>query len=185
MYKFHVSYVCSSFDESTVGTKVINRADFLSNLNDALENHDKSLDRAEGQHFLNLDNSINLVTSGVGKLKGRTAQDFIIREHRGEIGKFLKRDFAEKCDSLNVVVYTKDAYIKDPDVTVEEDLGDATHVVVAVLGSAGPRSPLTPHRLVSNLAGGNNEVDSWTLEDIKSKALETSEYYSEWSVVAD
>lgn len=185
MRKFHISSVCSAFNPSTIGTKVTNQSSFLANLNDALESYDSSNDRVEGQHFVNLDNSIDFVTSGVGKLQGRTINDFILREHRGEVSKYLKREFAEKCDALNVVVYSKDAYINDPQVSDASEVGDATHVVVAVLGAAGPRSPLSPARLVANLAGGNNEVETWTIETAKEKARESVEYFSNWSVVAD
>jgi hypothetical protein len=56
---------------------------------------------------------------------------------------------------------------------------------VAVLAFAGPKAPLTPYRLVHNLAGGNNEVEAWTKEDILTKAKESLAYWNEWVVVAD
>ncbi len=53
------------------------------------------------------------------------------------------------------------------------------------LASTGPRAPYTPYRLISNLAGGNNEALEWTAEEIRKKAVESKKYHDEWCVVAD
>jgi len=84
-------------------------------------------------------------------------------------------------------VYTRDAYVADPDITPEDiqALGDSTHVIIAVLASSGPSAPLTPHRFVHNLAGGNNEALLWTADEIRAKAKEILSYANEYSVVAD
>jgi hypothetical protein len=96
---------------------------------------------------------------------------------------------AAPVDNVAVVVYTLDAYLKDPDCTPEEttrikDMGP-THVLVAVLASAGKPSTLTAHRFVHNLAGGNLEALAWTADEIRQKAREIKEFSSEWTVVAD
>ena len=64
-------------------------------------------------------------------------------------------------------------------------LGNATHVVVAVLGFAGPNPPLSPYRFVSNLAGGNNEALTYTADDMRRMAKDIKAYDDEWCVVAD
>jgi hypothetical protein len=102
---------------------------------------------------------------------------------------FFTRSLAAPVDNVAVVVYTLDAYLKDPDCTPEEcervkALG-CTHVLVAVLASCGKPSTLTAHRFVANLSGGNNEALVWTADEIRQKAKEILEFTSEWGVVAD
>jgi len=58
-------------------------------------------------------------------------------------------------------------------------------VLVAVLAFAGPKAPLTPHRLVKNLAGGNKEALLWSADEIRAKCAEAAGYWDEWCVVAD
>jgi hypothetical protein len=87
-----------------------------------------------------------------------------------------------------VVIYTIEAYANDPDVDKEEmkNLNGCTHVLVAVLASAGDsNSTLTPHRFISNLAGGNKEALLWTGDEIREQAREIAGYSNEWGVVAD
>lgn len=52
-------------------------------------------------------------------------------------------------------------------------------------GFAGPKAPLTPHRLVANLAGGNRAALVWTADEIRAEAMASNEYDREWCVVAD
>lgn len=88
-------------------------------------------------------------------------------------------------------MYTAEAYLSDPDVAGDEaevrriQRSGCTHVLVAVLASAGPKSPYSPERFVSNLAGGNKEALTWSAEEIRQKAAEVTAYAREWSVVAD
>jgi hypothetical protein len=105
------------------------------------------------------------------------------------VSAYLKREFAEQATGCALVVYTRDAYFRDPDVTPAEaariDSESPTHVLVAVLGFAGPESPLPPYRLVWNLAGGNLEAALWSAEEIHAKAKAAIEYDNQWSTVAD
>jgi hypothetical protein len=55
---------------------------------------------------------------------------------------------------------------------------------VAVIASSGPESPLSPWRFVSNLAGGNREALDWTADEIRQKAQDVRDYWSEYEVVA-
>ncbi len=197
----------SAFDHNTVGTKVTDPRKFYKFLTVAVATHDTSKDKATGQHFLILPKeAFSTVTAGVGR-RSKEPRDYVPRLHRDTVELYLKRDFAAAVESLSVVVYTRQAYLADPDINPdkvaerfpgnEEKLADAiketkriegssfTHIVVAVLASAGPRAPLSPIRLVNNLAGGNNEVNEWSKEDIVMKAQLTKAYYDEWCTVAD
>jgi hypothetical protein len=113
----------------------------------------------------------------------------VCREHRGVVSAYLRREFAAPVTGCALVVYTRKAYFQDPDVTPAEaariDALDPTHVLVAVLAFAGPKSPLPPYRLVWNLAGGNNEALLYTADEIRAKAKEAIDYDNDWSPVAD
>ena len=186
---FAVSKVCGALDRTTIGTKVVAITSFTTALDDALKAHDRSKDPVPGQHFVMLPNAVHTVSGGIGTRDGRTADDYVVRMHRGRCDAFLKRQFAAKPTGLAVIVYTIDAYAADPEVDAEEVAGfrrmQVTHVIVAVLAFAGPRAPLSPYRFVSNLAGGNNEADTWTLEQIRSMARDIKSYDDAWCVVAD
>jgi hypothetical protein len=87
------------------------------------------------------------------------------------------------------VVYDLNAYLTDPDITSEEaeriqEL-NTTHVIVAILATAGPKPPYAPRTLVRNLAGANHEAATWTVEDIRDRAKASIEYDEQWETVAD
>jgi hypothetical protein len=164
--KVAVSDAISSFNEEAIGSKVtIPQQDFIEKfVVPAIKAYDWSTCREPGQGFLVITNNDakGVVLPGDGSVEGRKPEDYVVRDHRGEIGLFLKREFAApKTSFLALVVYTRDAFGVDPQVTDErfdkiED--DATHVIVAVLASGGPAG-MSSHRFVRNLAGGNNEYD--------------------------
>ncbi|MDP3772938.1 MAG: hypothetical protein Q8Q85_01595 [Gemmatimonadales bacterium] len=189
-FRFDVSSACSAFQIETIGTKVIASEDFRSLLWLALGAHDPSRDRKPGQHYIVLPREANAtVSAGVGRRRPDPAR-YVLRCHRGRVSAYLQRGCAEAVESVAVVVYTREAYLADPDVLADHAeaarIGsEVTHVVVAVLASAGPPSPLTPFRLVANLAGGNNEALEWTADEIRTKARESAAYADAWDVVAD
>jgi hypothetical protein len=184
---FIFSNICSAADPSTIGSKITNLDAFIEVLAQAAEAHDFTKDRVPGQGFIQLPESVlPHVSAGVGKqVADPTA--YCLREHRGRVGAYLKREFAAPTESCAVVVYTRDAYVADPDVTEDEvqRLGDATHVIVAVLATAGPQSQLSPYRFTHNLAGGNKEAQVWTADEIREKAKAILDYDNTWSTVAD
>lgn len=187
--KFTHSSILTAFANSTIGSKVVDPEAFAAALATALESYDTTKDRAPGQHYVVLpESAFSTVSAGVGQ-KTNEAGDYVVRIHRGQATMFLRREKAASVEGLAVVVYTHAAYMTDPDVANDpaeiQRIGDATHIIVAVLASAGPRSPLTTYRLVHNLAGGNNEVATWTKEDIVAKAVESKDYWDKWEVVAD
>lgn len=190
--KFEIYGDLTAFKSTgVIGSKVIDTDSFMAALTSAVDSHDSSGDRAEGQHFVHLPESAwSSVSAGVGH-KSKDPDDYVVRTHRGQPGMFLRRDKAAEVEGLACVVYTRDAYLNDPDIADEPEeearikASDCTHVIVAVLAFAGPKAALTPYRLVYNLAGGNNEVNDWDMFDVRTNAKETLEYWNTWAVVAD
>ena len=183
--------ILTAFDADSIGTKVVDTDRFEEILAESIRSHDPSKDRAPEQHFILLPlEARSLVSAGVGR---RTAdpQDYVLREHRGRVEAYLRREKATEVEGVAAVVYTTKAYLSDPEVAGDkgevariEDAG-ATHIIVAVLAFAGPQAPLTPYRLVHNLAGGNREAELWDAKEIRAKASESKAYHDEWAVVAD
>lgn len=192
MIKTSISNICTAFEKFAIGSKVnesyfFNKETVYNIIKKSIELHDPSNDRAPGQHFIICPELIPYFSAGDGpKLKDPNAYHVLM--HRDQVGLYLKREFAGETNSCALIVDTLEAYLNDPEV--EEKEADrikserATHVILAVLASSGPPSPLTPWRFVSNLAGGNNEALIWTADEIRNKAKEIKEYWSNYSVVA-
>ena len=206
MITFVPADICTAFDSLTViGTRVNDHEAFLDVLRVAVEDHDTSKDGAPGQHVVTLpESAFETVSCGVGK-PTKNPDDYIIRVHREGPKLFLKRKFAYPVKSLAVVVYTRQAYLDDPDNALRSpadlagEIGDATHIIVAVLaGHSNKTPPVTPFRFVHNLAGGNNEYEFpsdaddtdlnalWHHIDwVSAKAKESLEYWRDVTTVAD
>lgn len=183
--------IVTAFDANAIGTKVTDPAGFRAHLADAVGSTDFAGQRVPGQAFLMLPAAAQAsVSAGVGRAS-TDPNAYVTRLFRGKVGAFLKREHAAPVEGLAAVVYTTDAYLSDPDVSgnagesarVRES--GATHVLVAVLAFAGPKAPLPVGTLVHNLAGGNHEAALWSADEIRAKAKESEDYWSEWSVVAD
>jgi hypothetical protein len=154
--------------DGAIGTKVLEPTAINPILKKAIEEFDWDSCTQKGQAFIPLPKSaFKYLSSGDGKLDGRGEDDFLVREWRGDIQMFLKREFAGKVMSAAAVVYTVNAYNRDPDVIESGDLAGepATHVLVAVLASSGPKPELGFSRFVKNLAGGNKEFSPLTRVD--------------------
>jgi hypothetical protein len=186
--KIAFSDICSANRSETIGSKIIDDEGFCTAMCKAIEEYDFSSCRVPGQGFIHLPKEANVsVSAGVGP-RSKNPQDYVLREHRGIVSAYLKREFAAPVTGVSLVVYTVEAYLKDPDVTPEEAkrIRDATHIIVAVLAYAGPESsPLPPYRLVWNLAGGNLEALTYTADEIRAKAKEAIDYDNLWVLVAD
>jgi hypothetical protein len=208
-----LSDIVTAFGKDTIGTKVLDERKFMVYLADAMEKFDWSTCRQPGQAYISMpQETCTFVSAGIGK-RSKDPEDYVVRVHRGEVGLYLRRHkwltpldmlgtdepttgsrlksytLAAPVDNVAVVIYTVDAYLKDPDCSPEEAARIASmapsHVLVAVLASAGKPSTLTAHRFLHNLAGGNNEALAWTADEIRQKAKEIKEFTSEWAVVAD
>lgn len=188
------SNICSAFQLfNVIGTKVMSTGPFWYALDKAVSAHDFTADRIPGQAFIQIPDAIPFVSGGVG-VPRLSPEDYVLREYRGKVSAFLKREFAAPVEGCAAVVYTRAAYEADPDITPEEvrRLQDAdridspvTHVLVTVLAFAGPSSQLSPHRFTANLAGGNKEAQVWTADEIRAKAREIMAFDNQWATVAD
>lgn len=187
------SNIVSAFDSQTIGTKVtpFHVAAFMQMAKDAIAKYDFAAQRVPGQGFIVLpEEATQVVGAGVGK---RTSNEYnyVCREHRGIVSAYLKRKYAAECTGVAIVVYTKEAYLADPDTVGTDEYArveaiGCTHVLVAILAFAGPNPPALPaYRLVWNLAGGNKEALVWTADEIRAKAKAAIDYDNEWVTVAD
>jgi len=193
------SNICSAFEPSgVIGSKVINHAEFSRVLQAAVAAHDFSADRIPGQAFILIPDAIPFVSAGAGR-PTTDPTNYVLREYRGKVSAFLKREFAAPVEGCAAVIYTMQAYLDDPDITPEEAKRvtaatllsgdnvslDTTYVLVTVLAFAGPQSQLSPHRFTANLAGGNHEAQVWTADEIRAKARDIMGYDTAWTTVAD
>ena len=131
----------------------------------------------------------DVISCGVG-LNTQDPSDYTLKNWRGRIQPFLKREHALPMSSCAVIVYDREAYLSDPQMSDEERekvlSGNATHFLVALLANAeGVPSAYGTYRLVSNLCGGNNAFKDLTLEEIRDMAQKSLEYENTWCVVAD
>jgi|SRR5690606_1162411 len=198
--KLVVSNICTAFESQAVGSKVDLISTFMRLLEESVHKHNTLKDRAPGQHYIVMPDAAKHTVSAGDGLKSDNVNDYVIRYHREGPKMFLRRGCAGDVRDLAVVVYTREAYLIDPDYDVSEDIGDATHVIVAVLASSGPKSPITPYRFVHNLAGGNNAYKrpdrvseppvmvhaldkhiNW----LENTASEVIDYWSKYAVVSD
>ena len=187
--KIEKASIVTAFGNNTIGTKVVNEDQFMRFLQECIEKYDTSKDRQPGQHFIPMPfEAFETVSAGVGH-RTENPEDYVLRLYRGKVETYLKRGKAAAVESLAAIVYISEAYLSDPDVKSKEaeriKNSGATHVLVAILASAGPKAPLSPHRLVHNLAGGNREAEQWSAEEIRSKAKESKAYHDQWRTVAD
>jgi hypothetical protein len=180
--------IVTALKPPTIGTRVTNLLEFFRVAQAAVEGHDFTQGKVPGQAYIECPELVPFVSAGIGPKSSRP-EDYVCREHRGVVAAYLKRKFAATPTGCALVVYTKQAYFDDPEVTTDEVVrineNGATHIIVAVLAFAGPASALSTHRFVSNLAGGNREAALWTADEIRAKAKEVLDYKSAWSTVAD
>ncbi len=183
-----ISNIVTAFADKTIGTKVIHPNAFMLAIEHAVRSY---VFPTDGKGFIPLP-AVNTVSCGVGIRAGLREEDYIVRIHRGEASLFAKREYASVAESLNVVVYTAKAYCTDPQVDaaeaerVQKEGGE--YVIVAVLASVGPKPPLSSHRFVRNLAGGNTSFSveqGYTLEKAIEDAKAIVAYEKDWVTVAD
>lgn len=185
-----LSSVLKAFDAACVGSKVTDHQGFVDAITPAIMEHDFAKGTVPGQALIKAQAALPFVSPGVGR-RTKNPDDYILREWRGRVDAYLLRDFAPPAEFCSIVVYTIDAYKKDPDDRDQAELkkfadNGVTHVLIAVLAGAGVEEPpFTPYRLVSNLAGGNREALKWKADEIRKKAKEAISYDDEWAVVAD
>lgn len=188
-----VSDIVTALNDQTIGSRVTDQDLFWKSLAKAVEEFDFSKCREPGQGLVTLPNAKSYLSCGVGR-RTLDPDDYVLRAYRGQVRMYLRRHLAAKTEHGSAVVYTADAYLNDPDVMEEErdeiTKCEYTHMLVAVLASAGSKPPLGAYRFVHNLAGGNREALRWTADEIRAKAREIMDYWSSetgdgWCTVAD
>ena len=187
-----ISTFCTAFELNTVGTKVTEakRTQFLKQIESAIANTDFDKQECAGQASILVNHLVHCVTSGVG-VRTKNPNDYIPRLHRGQMELFLKRERAMPAENCTIIVYTRAAYLADPQVASNSEetamiqTSNTTHVLVAVLADAGPHSTVSPHRFVQNLAGGNNQYKAWDAERIQLEASKVKAYHDLFCTVAD
>lgn len=186
------SSIWTATNSETVGSKVGNVSAFNSTMIDLIGSHDPSGDRSKGQHFIMMSGEQIAdceITCGVG-LNTTECDDYVHRLYRGRVQSFLKREHALPVSWCAVIVYTREAYLADPQMTDEERervlSGNDTHFLVALLANAeNVPNAYGTYRFVSNLCGGNNDFKDLTLDEIRDMAQKSLEYENKWCVVAD
>lgn len=179
-----ISSVCKAFESSCVGTKVLNSDNFLDTLMGAVTGFQFP---ESGQGFIPLPQFVcEFLSSGDMPREGLKDEDFVVREWRGEMSMFARRQHVPPTFCA-AVVYTREAYCSDPQVTEEEKkaVSGFDYVLVAVLGSRGPKPTLSSHRFVRNLAGGNASFAGMGHQDLVEMAKDIVEYEKNWTTVAD
>lgn len=205
--------IVSAYDSCTVGSKVVDAVKFDAALEAAVAKIDFAAQRTPGQAMVSLPAEVNnYVSAGVGE-RTLFPSDYVLREHRGVVGAYLRRHMAAPVDSTAAIVYTCGAYVNDPEVRGNPDeiarvmQLEATHVVVAILANAGPTAPRTPERMLAAIAGENHAYDylsqpgggvgggvyrakvdvAWIgrVAHVRVEAAESVGYWRKWAVVAD
>lgn len=177
-----------------VGTKVkLSAQQFCQEiLQPALMAHDAGTNRAPGQHFVLLkqlreENLAAIFESGVGR-RTQNPSDYFPVLWRGEVALVGKRSLALPVTGAACIVYTRAAYLADPQITDEGRRWlepETTHVLVDVLAFSGPEARLGYARFVKNLAGGNNAQLAATADEIRQEARLVEAYNAEYVVVGD
>jgi hypothetical protein len=181
---YTLSDICPAFESSAVGSRVVDAPRFFESLNRAVANIDSVPTKVPGQWVVTLDDP-SVCSGGTGPASSNP-DHYVLREHRGKVGAYLRREFATPPDNVRVVIYSREGYLRDPEVTsTDATFPPCDYVIVAVLASSGPPSPRSPYRFVHCLAGGNLEADHWTVEEIRSMARDIIAFTDGTSVVAD
>jgi hypothetical protein len=186
-----VSNICTAFDWDVIGSKIEDHSGFIDELREAIWCH-RVEDRVPGQHYIVMPEPAHATVScGVGP-RVDVESAYVVRRYRGRVGLYLDREHAAQVEHLAAVVYTREAYLNDPDVVNDPEEKErvarhpnVTHVLITVLASAGGKSPLPGHTLLRNLAGANHEAQVWSADEIRAKARESLEFWEKWAVVAD
>lgn len=178
------------FDEKCVGSRVVDKEQFLVHLLDGVGQTRFPEDGPEKGKAMVIfpPHAHYTVLAGDGEKSG-DPEDYVVRAWRGDIGHYLKREKRGPVRFLGAVVHTLEAYLRDPELTREEaervKKSGASHILVAVIAASGPGAPLTADRLVKNLAGGNDSAMKWDKRRIHQECSRSVDYWSKYWVVAD
>lgn len=173
--------ICTAFQTLCIGTKVLEPYHrwFTQILHDSIAAH---VFPENGQAKILLpDITRPMVSAGIASREELREGDFVARKFRNRVGLYARRKFAMQSEKVFAIVYTRDAYIADPDYVEGSLFGlpDYTHVLVALLGHAGPEDvPYGSRVLLHNMAGGNNEFLPSTGPNWVESMRNTLAYYT-------
>jgi len=184
--RFEVANICTWTKEG-VGTKVLDPDMILGFLEGEIKAGAVKFD-SHGHAFIPCPQLASAVSCGVG-LHTNNEADYVLRSYRGKVEAYLCRAKAIDASSVAVVLYTREGYLNDLQVTEEErvriNVTDCEYVIVCVLASAGPETPVSPRRFCANLCGGNLSWADYDREILVRMAAETTLYHDTWCVVSD
>lgn len=188
--KFAVSNVCHAFDAVGIGSRVVAPKfyEYLEKATNSATFSDAGIARV-----VMPPESLTTVSCGVG-YRTKDPSNYVLRLHRGQVGAYLKREFAKPATSLAVIVYKKAAYLVDKDVLQEPDelkrvkSMDVDYVIVSVNASCGDeasRDVVDPFRFVCNVSGSNLDYDAYNKAKLVDIAKQIRAYHETWCVVSD
>lgn len=189
--KIGVSSRVLVFRPECIGARVLRPEQFMSILEAVVAAHDFASERTPGQGYIAMpQESYRLVSSGVGK-RTEEPSNCILRGDQGRVESFLNRRLSEPVVSLTVVVYTRDAYLNDPDVgknpaeVASATASDATHFMVEVIASAGDDAPFALRAFLASLAGDDKGASGSVPREVRELARAIQLHDDTWMVVAD
>ena len=111
--------ICNPY-EPGVGTKVLPSAvrEFQARMNRAVQEFDFGGARVPGQGFVPFNEGAHTLSAGIGR-RSENPADFCLRQHRGRVEAFLRREWAPPCEGAALIIYTREAYLADPDVQAD------------------------------------------------------------------
>jgi|GEM_PF-6067601 len=186
---FHREF--EAFDEFPIGQKILDKERFLVLLEQAIRKHDSSGDENPGFMIVRMDDEAKTIVSSGWGHRSANPEDYILREHCGRVGVYLRREKAVEAEFVDVRVFEIATYVlcsdaKDAKFVAELDRltkNGVTHVVTGISTSTEEtlRRRCTPYFFLSMLALYLNACP----EDVLGLAKLIFEEDKAWSSVAD
>jgi hypothetical protein len=188
-----VSSFAIQFNETGVGSRVLDRARLIDFTSKRLETYKFPVEGDdnfvnEGEGVMPLNEALETVGSGTASRADCEEADIFPHVHRDVEEMFASRDKACKAEGLSMVMYTWANYSSNNGVKPEEKLSlaegeEPTHIIVAVLASAGPDPQVSEVRFLANLEGG--KYDNMSFEEQDVLADKVIAYNEKWITVCD
>ncbi|KKW28677.1 MAG: hypothetical protein UY72_C0064G0005 [Candidatus Uhrbacteria bacterium GW2011_GWD2_52_7] len=189
-------FICPSFirerESRVVGYKIPDLEAFIAAVKDAFVNPDLN-EVTPGEFVISKPEISRLVKPGIGK-RSNNPEDYVLRNHRGKVGAFLKREFAIPYADYNVIIWTLPRFSKESTESPSdfEDLtkfmkSGCTH---ALVGAKAASAVVDAEDFVRNIMDTPRQ-DFFThpfevlVDDVRNSAQRVTTFYDMWSLVAD